>query len=94
MTKTCPSCGAPIQGFTCKYCGAQFYDFADISFEAPLFIKARPYNSDQAITFKASLSRVELEMSTEEMTLYADAEVMERRVEPKERLHIELKRTR
>ena len=91
MTKTCPNCGAPIQGFTCQYCGAQYYDFADISFEAPIFIRARPNCSDQVLTFKAILTRLELQASTDEMTLYADADVISRIVQPKESLHIELK---
>lgn len=91
MTKTCPNCGAPIQGFTCQYCGAQYYDLADISFEAPIFIRARPNCSDQVLVFKAWLTRLDLQASMDGMTLYVDADVLSRIVQPKESLHIELK---
>ena len=35
----CPNCGAPITGIQCEYCGTMFYDFAEISDNAPKYLR-------------------------------------------------------
>ena len=44
--KTCPNCGAPISSFECQYCGATFYDFANLSFDKPVYIRFKNHDGN------------------------------------------------
>ena len=37
----CPVCGAPVDGDKCEYCGCVIYDFANIDFENPSYIRMK-----------------------------------------------------
>lgn len=51
----CPNCGAPITETKCPYCGTVFYDFTDISFSKPTYLKIRTYE-DKLLVVKGQLA--------------------------------------
>ena len=68
----CPNCGAPITGTKCEYCGAIFYDFANISTDGtPSYIRLKLLN--QLIIFKAVTTDVQFEVQSDNgVSLYLD----------------------
>jgi len=63
LIKTCPNCGAPISSFECKYCGATFYDFANLSFDKPVYIRYRGQNGE-VMLMKSRLTSMSVDMSS------------------------------
>ena len=66
-TKTCPNCGAPISSFECKYCGATFYDFVNLSFDKPIYIRFK-HQDGNVWLMNGFLNKMNVEMSTNEVT--------------------------
>ena len=60
--RTCPNCGAPLVGFECPYCGATFYDFANLSMDKPVFVRYR-HTDGKVVLMKTYLTNMSLEMS-------------------------------
>ena len=76
MADNCPNCGAPINGFECKYCGAMFYDFANLSFEKPVYLRYRDSKSGNVLLMKTYLSDLELRTDTDYDTVYTEFQVL------------------
>ena len=66
----CPNCGSVIRDFICDYCGTIFYDFANLDGERANYIRLRI--NGQLVVFKAILTNVNVEISSETSTFYYD----------------------
>lgn len=65
MEKSCPNCGAPLVGFECLYCGATFYDFANLSMDRPVFIRYR-HTDGKVMLMKTYLTNLCLDISAQQ----------------------------
>lgn len=55
----CPVCGAPVDGDKCEYCGCVIYDFANIDFDNPSYIRLKlgsNYMTVKAIAVDSNIS--------------------------------------
>ena len=65
--RNCPNCGAPVSSFECRYCGATFYDFANLSFDKPVYIRFK--NRDGNVwLMNGFLNNMNVETSANEVT--------------------------
>lgn len=60
--RICPNCGAPKTSFECKYCGATFYDFANLSFDKPVYIRFKHHDGNVWL-MKGFLNNMNVEIS-------------------------------
>ena len=67
----CPNCGAPITGATCEYCGTIFYDFANLEYGKPGYIRMKI--NDSLLIFKAIVTNVDLQVIGNEPIFYMDS---------------------
>ena len=58
--KTCPNCGAAIEGEKCLYCGTLFIDFACIDTQKPFYLKIK--NSETVLVAKVILNTLDMNM--------------------------------
>lgn len=56
----CPNCGAPIEGYVCKYCGTYLINIADISNENPTYIRFKFNNNIYIMLVQAANASLEI----------------------------------
>ena len=66
----CPNCGAPIEGVKCQYCGTYFFNICDIDTKKPKYIRI-PIG-DKVYMFNVITTDIKLEISDNDIGLYAD----------------------
>ena len=65
--RTCPNCGAPKSSFECRYCGATFYDFANLSFDKPVYIRFK-HRDGNVWLMNGFLNNMNVETSANEVS--------------------------
>lgn len=68
--KSCPNCGAAIEGDTCKFCGTLFVDFACVDTNKPFYMKVKRQDGTIVI-MPVKLTSIET-YTDEDCLLYAD----------------------
>lgn len=66
--KTCPNCGAAIEGEKCSYCGTLFIDFACIDARKPFYLKIK--NSGTVFVAKVILNTMDMKMYSKPIIFY------------------------
>ena len=80
--RTCPNCGAPLVGFECPYCGATFYDFANLSMDKPVYLRYRHTNG-KVLLMKTYLTNMCLDVnSLQDEVVHLDFDVFSMRQQP------------
>jgi hypothetical protein len=50
----CPNCGAPIEGYICKYCGTHIINVADVSDDTPTYVRFKLNNNIYVMLVKVT----------------------------------------
>lgn len=75
MKTNCPNCGAPIESERCPYCGTIIYDFANVSFDKPSYIRLKVNN--RLYVFKAWVTDMTVHQDLVDMTLDISMKILE-----------------
>lgn len=63
--KSCPNCGAAIEGDKCQFCGTTFIDFACLDTEQPFYLKFK--KNGKIYISKVRLTSLMIETNTNEI---------------------------